>query len=170
MLCLIGENTNNLHNYKWMRPNDLIFSWTFSFRLMLACWPCWRAGRWSCTTGCHWRTWCRHSSARLQHSQNAPWPRRVQRSKSSVKEAEEECLSAQSSAQHLSIWVQRGREVTFGLSTRSALLVLSRQMPSSTASSVEKSLLIWSLWQLPSFSAPLSVQLSVWGDFCRQNV
>ena len=54
--------------------------------------------------------------------------------------------------------------VTFGLRTLS-VLVLSRQMPSSTPSSVEKSLLIWSLWQLPSFSAPLSVQLSVWGDF-----
>lgn len=44
-------------------------------------------------------------------------------------------------------------------------LLVSRQIPSSTPSSLEKSLLIWSLWQLPSFSAPLSVQLSVWGDF-----
>lgn len=55
--------------------------------------------------------------------------------------------------------------VTFGFNALSVLLVLSKQMPSSTQSSVEKSLLIWSLWQLPSFSAPLSVQLSVWGDF-----
>lgn len=49
----------------------------------------------------------------------------------------------------------------------SAALLLSRQIPSSTPSSLEKSLLIWSLWQLPSFSAPLSVQLSVWGDFLK---
>jgi hypothetical protein len=52
-----------------------------------------------------------------------------------------------------------------GFKPRSALPVLSKQMPSSTQSSVAKSLLIWSLWQLPSFSAPLSVQLSVCGDF-----
>lgn len=94
-------NTNNPHDYKWMRPYDLIFGWTFPFTVMLACWPYWRAGHWSCTTGCHWRTWCRHSSARLQHSQNAPWPRRVQRSKSSVKEAEEEWLSFSTALEHL---------------------------------------------------------------------
>lgn len=61
------------------------------------------------------------------------------------------------------------RRITFGFNILSVLLVLSKQMPSSTQSSVEKSLLIWSLWQLPSFSAPLSVQLSVWGDFWNGN-
>ncbi|TNN87601.1 hypothetical protein EYF80_002318 [Liparis tanakae] len=50
---------------------------------------------------------------------------------------------------------------TFGFNTLSVLPVLSKQMPSSTQSSVEKSLLIWSLWQLPSFSAPLCSCISM---------
>ena len=72
------------------------------------------------------------------------------------------------------IWVSKSKanitavSATFGFNPRSALPVLSKQMPSSTQSSVAKSLLIWSLWQLPSFSAPLSVQLSVCGDFYRE--
>lgn len=80
------------------------------FYLRLTSWPCWRAGHWSCTIGCHWKTWCRRSSAHLQRSQNAPWPRRVQRSMSSIIETKGACSFSlfSTSLQHKSLDRTRG--------------------------------------------------------------